>query len=59
MGSTPWGWLVGAAGLLLALSLAASALFHEDNRGEAYVPAEAFSDGHVAKGEFKKVEPAR
>jgi hypothetical protein len=52
MGSTPWGWLVASAGVLVAVSLLASGLFHRDNRGMAFVPAEASADGTVAKGRF-------
>ena len=59
MGSTPWGWLVGAAGLLVALSLAATVVFHEDNRLERYIPGEASPDGHVSPGRFTRAEPAR
>lgn len=54
MGSTPWTWLVAVAGLLLGLSLIATAVFHGDNRGETYVPAEVTRGGHVAPGHFEK-----
>ena len=54
MGATPWGWLIAAAGVLMGLSLMAGALFHGDNRGETYVPAEAGRDGHVTPGHFEK-----
>lgn len=54
MGATPWAWLVAAAGFLLGLSLIATAVFHEDNRGETYVPAEVEADGRVAPGHFEK-----
>ena len=54
MGSTPWGWLVAAAGVLVGLSLLATAVFHEDNRGETYVPAEAAPGGGVTPGRFEK-----
>lgn len=59
MGSTPWGWLVGAGGLLVALSLMATVVFHDDNRREVYIPAEASPDGRVSPGRFTKVEPQR
>ena len=54
MGATPWTWLVAIAGVLLAVSLLATGLFHGDNRGETYVPAEATRDGHVTPGHFEK-----
>ena len=54
MGATPWTWLVAIAGVLLAASLLATGLFHGDNRGETYVPAEATRDGHVTPGHFEK-----
>lgn len=57
MGSTPWAWLVGAAGLLLGLSLIVAALFHEGERGDAYVPAEVEPGGHVSPGHFEKKAP--
>jgi heme A synthase len=53
MGSTPWGWLVLAGALLLGLSLMATAVFHPDNRGEVYVPAEADASGRVTPGHFE------
>lgn len=59
MGSTPWGWLVGAGGVLVALSLMATVAFHEDNRRDAYVPAEASADGRVSPGRFTRSEPQR
>ena len=52
MGATPWGWLFGAGLLLAGLSLMASVAFHHDNRGEAYVPAEAHPGGAVTPGGF-------
>lgn len=58
MGVTPWVWLVAAAGLLFGLSLMATALFHDDNRGETYVPAEVTSGGRVSPGHFDKKAPA-
>lgn len=58
MGSTPWTWLVASAGLLLAVSLLATALFHSDNRGETYVPAEVEAGGRVSPGHFEKKAPA-
>ena len=57
MGATPWGWLVGAGALLATLSLVASVMLHDDNRGAVYVPAVASPDGRVAPGTFEKVAP--
>ena len=54
MGSTPWPWLVAAAGALVGLSLLASALFHRDNRGDRYVPGEVEPSGRVSEGHFEK-----
>ena len=54
MGSTPWTWLTAIAGLLLGLSLVATAVFHEDNRGETYVPAEVREGGRITPGHFEK-----
>lgn len=54
MGSTPWPWLVAAAGALVGLSLMASALFHRDNRGDRYIPGEAGTDGRVSTGRFER-----
>lgn len=53
MGSTPWPWLFAAGAVLVGLSLMASAIFHRDNRGEVYVPAEATPSGSVTKGRFE------
>ena len=57
MGSTPWTWLFAAGALLLGLSLMATAVFHGDNRGEVYVPAEVTPDGQVSPGHFEKKAP--
>jgi hypothetical protein len=54
MGATPWAWLVAAGGFLLGVSLIATAVFHEDNRGDTYVPAEAAPGGRVVPGHFEK-----
>jgi hypothetical protein len=54
MGQAPWTWLTAIAGLLLGLSLMATTVFHDDNRGEAYVPAEVGADGRVIPGHFEK-----
>lgn len=54
MGSTPWGWLLLAGGLLLGLSLIATVIFHPDNRGAVYVPGEVGPDGRVTRGHFEK-----
>ena len=59
MGSTPWGWLAAAAGVLVGLSLMATALFHEDNRGETYVPGEVTVGGEVTAGHFEKKANAK
>jgi type VI protein secretion system component VasK len=56
MGSTPWAWLLAAGALLVGLSLMATAVFHKDNRGERYVPAEVLPDGKVTGSRF---EPAK
>ena len=54
MGSTPWPWLFAAGAALVGISLMASAMFHRDNRGEVYVPAEATASGQVTKGHFEE-----
>lgn len=55
MGSTPWSWLVGAAGALLGLSLLAGGVIHrDDNRDERYAPGEVTSDGRVTEGHFER-----
>lgn len=59
MGGTPWAWLVGAAGLLVGLSLLASALFHEEDRGGVYVPAEVEPGGHMIPGHFEQKAPGK
>jgi len=56
MGATPWAWLLGAGAILVGLSLMATVVFHKDNRGERYVPAEALPDGQVTGSRF---EPAK
>ena len=56
MGATPWAWLLAAGGLLVGLSLMATVIFHDDNRGERYVPAEALPSGEVTGSRF---EPAK
>ena len=57
MGSTPWPWLVAAGGVLVALSLLGTVVFHADNRTKHYVPGEVTSDGSVTKGRFEKTQP--
>ena len=52
MGSTPWAWLVAAAAVLVGVSLMATAIFHTDNRGQTYIPAEPQPDGRVTEGRF-------
>ena len=59
MGSTPWGWLIAVAGVLVGVSLMATAVFHEDNRDETYVPAEVTEGGRVSPGHFEKKAPAK
>lgn len=59
MGSTPWPWLTAAGFLLVSLSLIATAVFHRDNRHEAYVPGQVTADGSVSKGYFEKAPPRR
>ena len=56
MGATPWPWLLAAGAVLVGLSLMATAVFHKDNRGERYVPAEVLPDGKVTGSRF---EPAK
>jgi type VI protein secretion system component VasK len=56
MGATPWAWLFASGMLLVGLSLMATVVFHADNRGEKYVPAEAQPDGKVTSSRF---EPAK
>jgi hypothetical protein len=52
MGSTPYAWLLAAGAVLVGLSLAATVVFHPDNRREHYVPGEVRADGSVSKGYF-------
>ena len=53
MGSTPWPWLIAAGAVLVGISLMAGAIFHRDNRGQVYVPAEVTASGQVSKGRFE------
>jgi hypothetical protein len=50
--ATPWGWLAAAGAALVGLSLMATVLFRPDNRGDVYVPAQAYPGGRVAPGRF-------
>lgn len=59
MGSTPWPWLIAAGAVLVGISLMAGAIFHTDNRGETYVPAEASASGQVTKGHFVDQAPKK
>lgn len=59
MGSTPWPWLTAAGAVLVGLSLMATAVFHDDNRGKTYVPAEAHPGGQVTPGGFVGGEAPR
>lgn len=52
-GETPWAWLIAAAGLILGLSLMATAVFHEDTRGQTYVPGQVGPDGQVSEGRYE------
>ena len=47
------------AGLLVGLSLLASALFHEEDRGGVYVPAEVEPGGHMIPGHFEQKAPGK
>ena len=49
----PWGWLIGSAFLLVAASIAATALLAPTNVGRTYVPAQAQPDGSVKPGYYK------
>jgi hypothetical protein len=57
MGSTPWPWLFTAGALLVGISLIATALFHRDNRGEVYVPAQVTASGKMIPGHFEERAP--
>lgn len=57
MGSTPWPWLLAAGAVLLGLSLAATAVFHPDNRDKRYVPGEVTASGAVTPGHFEPKAP--
>ena len=52
-GATPWPWLFAIAGLLLGVSLLATAIFNTDTRGQTYVPGEVGPDGRVAPGRYE------
>jgi hypothetical protein len=54
MGSTPWPWLFAAGAALVGISLIATGLFHRDNRGQVYVPAEVTASGKLIPGHFKE-----
>jgi type VI protein secretion system component VasK len=58
MGSTPYAWLVAAGAVLVGLSLAATVVFHPDNRQERYVPGEVTAGGAVTRGYFEKAPAA-
>ena len=53
MGSTPWPWLFAAGALLVVLSLIGTVVFHRDNRGDRYVPAQTEASGRVTQGRFE------
>ncbi len=52
MGSTPWGWLAGLGGALLAGSLILGVLFRPGHGDEVYVPAEEQAGGSLASGHY-------
>jgi hypothetical protein len=54
MGATPYAWLFAAGAVLVGLSLMATVVFHKDNRGERYVPAEVLPGGEVTGSRFEK-----
>lgn len=56
-GATPWAWLTAIAGVLLGLSLMATAVFHRDTRGLTYVPGEVGPGGQVSEGHYEKSAP--
>jgi hypothetical protein len=58
MGSTPYAWLAAAGGVLVGVSLIATAIFHTDNRHERYVPGEVTAGGAVTQGHFEKAPSA-
>lgn len=49
----PWGWLVLAAAILLAGSIAGRSLLAPSNLGKTYVPAETQRDGSVRPGRYE------
>ena len=53
MGATPWPWLFAAGAALVVLSLIGTVVFHRDNRGETYVPAQTQPSGRVTQGRFE------
>lgn len=53
MGGTPWGWLVAAGALMVALSLFATVFFRPATDAGDYRPAEAHPGGAVTPGGFK------
>jgi hypothetical protein len=58
MGSTPYAWLAAAGGVLVGVSLIATAVFHTDNRHDRYVPGEVTAGGAVTQGHFEKAPPS-
>jgi hypothetical protein len=57
IGATPWAWLFAAGMVLVGLSLMATVVFHGDNRGHTYVPAEAQPGGAVRPSRFDPERP--
>lgn len=57
VGAAPWLWLLAIGAVLAGLSLMATAVFHEDNRAERYVPAEATPGGGIEPGHFETAPP--
>jgi hypothetical protein len=49
----PWVWLIGAGIILMALSLAATALFGGDQPGGVYEPARLI-DGRIEPGQVTR-----
>jgi hypothetical protein len=57
MGATPWAWLTAIGLVLVGLSLMATVIFREDNRGYTYVPAQAQPGGQVRPSDFDPTRP--
>jgi hypothetical protein len=57
--AAPWMWLLAIGAVLAGLSLMATAVFHEDNSRDRYIPAEAQPGGAVTPGHFEKEGASR